>query len=436
MIWIVIGAVAFSLAAFSARGQETMSVSPNVWLSRANANIVQVEPVIAADPTNPDRMIAAAIGLRRAHAPDWQNHQTILVYRSEDGGRSWSHVRVASLPDSWTAGDPWLAWLPDNDVVLSAIAGDAITRRGDSAARGRLFYSGDGGNSWDRGGQTPFLPRSAEDHPVLALGRRAGRLVAYAVATHATSEGDGIDVAAVGTSPVEVESIRPMRPNRGQVNLGGAVVGRSGELIVSWYSMRPPRGLWSSRYDRATSAWTETKIRDEILPMGFPALAVDSSAGTFGGRLYSTWVEGDDGLGMRVLVGWSDDHGATWSTPTQVHMDTSRVSRTLPTVAVAPDGAVGVVWQDARNADGRSCFDLYSAISTNGGASFFPEVRVSSETGCAGSFEQNGAAASRFRIGGGDYLGLVATGPRTFQAVWADTRTGRYQIWTARITMR
>ncbi len=90
-----------------------------------------------------------------------------------------------------------------------------------------------------------------------------------------------------------------------------------------------------------------------------------------------------------------------------------------------------MVWQDRRNAEGRECSDLYGAVSTDGGASFIPEVRVSSETVCPGDYEENGAAAARFRLGGGDYQGLAATGPGTFQAVWSDSRTGRYQLWTA-----
>lgn len=417
-------------------GQGTVSVGPNVWLSRANPAVVQAEPVIAVDPRHPSRLVAAAIGLRRPHAHDWQDHQTILVYRSEDGGASWLPVPLAALPDSWTAGDPWLAWLPDGQVILSAIAGGAITRRGDPPARARLFLSTDGGRQWDRGGHAPFPSGSAEDHPVLAVGRRGAELAVYVLATHAGSTAAGIDVVAVGTSGADVESIPPIRLSRAQINLGGAVVGRDGELIVSYYSMRPPRSLWAARYDRARASWTEAVLRDTILPAGFPALAVDSSEGPFAGRVYGAWVEGDDQAGMRVFVSWSDDSGGTWSAPTRVHADTSRVARTLPVVAVAPDGAVGVVWQDARNAGGRDCFDLYGAISTSGGASFLPEARVSSETACAGSFEQNGAAAARFRIGGGDYLGLVGVGPQAFQAVWADTRMGRYQIWTARLSGR
>ena len=126
-------------------------------------------------------------------------------------------------------------------MILSAIAGEAITRQGDAPARARLFHSADGGRTWARPGSTPFTPLSAEDHPVLAVGRRNGEVVAHAVATHATSEQNGIDVAPVRVSPGEAESIPPLRPDREQLNLGGAVVGTTSDLIVSVSSMSPAR---------------------------------------------------------------------------------------------------------------------------------------------------------------------------------------------------
>ncbi len=424
------------LVPVEAHGQQTVVAGPNVWVSRDNAEVVQVEAVIAVDPTDPGRMVIAAIGLRRPHASDWQDHQTILIYHSEDGGASWVNRTVTALPEAWTAGDPWLAWLPEEGLLLSAIAGEALTRRGDPPARARLFFSPDGGQTWDDRDRTPFLPGSSEDHPVLAVGRdRTGGTKVFSVATHATMQYEGVDAALVQIPSLEAEPVPSFRPIREQVNLGGAVVLPGGDLVISYYSMRPPRSLWSSRRDSMTETWSETRIRDSILPVGFPALALDMSTGPHAGRIYSVWVEAADLAGHRVLLAWSDDGGGSWSSPTRVNADRNRVSRTLPAVAVAPGGAVAVVWQDQRNAGGRACTDLYGTVSENGGATFLPEVRVSSVTACMGG-EDNGAAAGRFRLGGGDYQSVTATGRGTFQVAWSDSRTGRFQLWTARLAVR
>ncbi len=423
------------LASGRATSAQAPTSGPNVQVSARRGDLVQVEPVIAVDPRHAQHMLVAAIGLRRPHDPDWQDHQTIALYRSADGGKTWTPRVVRALPDGWTAGDPWLAWPESRVVTLSAIAGQTLTRSGHPPARARLFLSRDGGLTWDSGGSTPFAPTSGEDHPVLAVGHSGGCATAYAVATHASSQEEGIDAVRLSSGCLAADTIAPLRPAVAQVNLGGAVVRGSSELVVTFHSMLAPRGLWAARLDTASGQWKVQQLRRSILPAGFTALAVDASVGRFAGRVYALWVEGEDESNLRVLSAWSPDGGATWSGPIQVHADSSPVVRTLPTIAVAPDGAVGVIWQDRRRADGRECSDLYGTISVDGGATFLPEVRISTETSCAG-YELNGAAAGRFRLGGGDYQGLVGTGPRAFQAVWSDSRTGRYQIWTAPLTVR
>lgn len=425
-----IGIVAFCWLPLGAAAQQSVVAGPNVRVSEELGDIVQVEPVIAVDPDNSSRMVAAAIGLRQPHAPDWQDHQTVLVYRSEDGGRTWSHHTVATLPTAWTAGDPWLAWPQSNELSLSAIAGDAITRRGDPPARARVFRSADGGLTWTEGGETPFAPSSAEDHPVLAADLRTG--IVYIVATHANPRDDeeGVDVVRLGRFDSSATALPPLRPDVDQVNLAGAVIGPDGTPVVTFFSMLPPRSLWSARSSPDAGTWALTRIRESILPVGFPSVAGDGTESRFAGRIYAAWVEGEDQAKLRVLSAWSDDAGSTWSDPVRVHSDTSRTVRTLPVIAIAPDGSVGVVWQDRRLAAGRECGDLYGTISIDGGMTFLPEERISSETACPDG-EANGAAAARFRLGGGDYQGLVAVGPHAFQAVWSDSRTGRYQVWTA-----
>jgi hypothetical protein len=434
MLRLLLSAFTVFLSVLPAWSQRVRA-GPNVWVSSGAADLVHVEAVLAVHPRESSRMVTAAIALRRPHAPDWQDYQTIVVYQSEDGGKSWSSRPVTPLPDDWAGGDPWLAWHEQGELFLSAVAGRSLTQSKEPRARARLFLSRDGGRSWTPTRETPFSTNSSEDHPVLALtSSRAAGPVLYLVATHATTAGNGIDAVHVNVPDLKATPAPPLRPTVPQVNLGGAAVRTDGQLVVSFHSMASPMGLWAARLDRARSAWEVVRIRNVILPVGFPSLAVDRSNGTFRDRLYSAWVEGENESALRVVVAWSDDGGLTWSAPVRAHTDISPAVRTLPTIAVAPDGTVGIIWQDRRNASGGECSDLYGTISTNGAATFLPEVRISSETSCPDA-EQNGAARHRFRLGGGDYQGLAGVGPRSFQAIWSDSRTGRYQLYTARLDL-
>jgi hypothetical protein len=418
------------------RGQHIAAAGANVQVSRERSEVVQVEPVIAADPHNPDRMVAATIALRDVRSPDWQDRQTILVYASRDGGRSWSLRPLPGLPASWTAGDPWLLWAGGDTVVLAGIAGRFITRRGTPLAATRLFRSTDAGWTWSGNSYAPYPPDATQDHPVLAAagGRDTARSF-YVAGSHASMDADGVDLARVSLATMQPESVNPVRPALEQVSVGGVVVDVGGAPVVSYFTMRPPRSFWSARLDPARNAWVETRIQPSILPVGFPPLAVDASTSPFAGRIYAVWLASEDQVDIRVMLVWSDDGGASWSPPVPVHRDTSGVVREKPAVAVAPDGAVGVIWQDLRNTTAPNCSDVYGAISVDGGRSFLPEVRISSETAC---FDEsaNGVAAHRFNVGGGDYDGLTAAGPGAFQAVWSDSRTGRFQVWTARLRVR
>jgi hypothetical protein len=149
------------------------------------------------------------------------------------------------------------------------------------------------------------------------------------------------------------------------------------------------------------------------------------------------------------MIGYSDDYGATWSIPRRVHADSSSALRIAPTVAVSRTGDVAVAWIESRlhehlGADSLGaflrqegsvdCWDVYAAVSRDGGASFSPPTRLTPQRSCSNA-KGNGAAGRRFRHGG-DYLGLAWDPDGALHPLWADSRTGTYQLWTARITVK
>jgi hypothetical protein len=149
------------------------------------------------------------------------------------------------------------------------------------------------------------------------------------------------------------------------------------------------------------------------------------------------------------MIGYSDDYGATWSAPRRVHTDSSSALRIAPTVAVSGTGDVAVLWIESRlhehlsadslgallrREDSMDCWDVYAAISRDGAATFSSPIRLTPETSCSNA-EGNASAGRRFRHGG-DYLGLAWDADGALHPLWADSRTGTYQLWTARITVK
>jgi hypothetical protein len=416
---------------------EAQVVDENLQISVSASDVVHVEPTIAASPRDPSRLVVASMIVRRPRSPDFQDSSSLAVYASRDGGVTWQQRPLPGLPSDRVSGDPWLTWTADDVVYLSAIVTPSLLEGKPISTW--VFRSTDGGWTWSGPERDVFGPGREVDHPITAAAEEAGGSSSvYVFGTMTTSDEAGVRLARREAGGPGFRPLDPFTVDRPQVNLGGGVALPGGEVMVTYFNMgRPPYGLWVGRRTRA-GRWSETRLRESILPVGFPGLALDAASDGFAGRAYAVWVEGADERDqsdLRVLLSSSDDGGGSWSPPVRVHRHTVPTRRTLPSVAVRGDGVVAVSWADARHASDRAdCVDLYAAVSTDGGASFTPEFRVSDETSCFGT-PANGAAARRWRMGGGDYLGLAADADGLFHAVWADSRTGRFQLWTSTFRM-
>src|SRR6266542_4886794 len=119
----------------------------------------------------------------------------------------------------------------------------------------------------------------------------------------------------------------------------------------------------------------------------------------------------------------SDDNGGTWSPPVRVNDDATPFSQFLPKIALdQTTGSIAIVWHDCRNDFGIPGPDstnsiphddaqFYGTISTDGGASFATNFRMSTGT--------SNAQAAQNGIDYGDFIGLDFNSGRFFPA-WAD----------------
>jgi BNR/Asp-box repeat len=154
-------------------------------------------------------------------------------------------------------------------------------------------------------------------------------------------------------------------------------------------------------------------------------LAWDRTGGVHNGRVYAIYTREhpNESDNTDIYSRYSDDGGATWSTPIRVNDDATTNSQFLPKISLdQTTGNIAVVWYDSRNdlgtggpgdTDGVPNTDaqFWGAFSTDGGVSFTPNFQISAGT--------SNAPDSGNSIDYGDYSGLSFYSGLAHPA-WAD----------------
>jgi hypothetical protein len=168
------------------------------------------------------------------------------------------------------------------------------------------------------------------------------------------------------------------------------------------------------------------------------------------------WGEPSSGH-YHLKFSYSKDQGKTWSTVREIESTMGpEINQFRHALAVNNDGTVGISWFDTRDVGDRRAYHEYFAASVDGGESFLPPVRVSSEesaldapgntmlkptidsprAGADGVVHFYFDDTSERFPDGGDYTGLTADADGRFHPFWTDTRRGNFQAWTATVLVK
>jgi BNR repeat-like domain len=433
---------------------------PDILVSRDGA-VPHYEVVVAVHPRDARNLVGASITRTSRKAGS-----AVKVYVSADGGGTWTDIELREQAELG-GGDPLVGFTGDGTALVAALgsAFDASGRRRDAVL---VYRSEDGGRTW----QTPFAAGMGEghDHPQIAIDTTGGRFSGnvYISTLYADEENpfligllrstDGgrtfsrslianggaevmlfngsMVVLSDGTLIVGLEAAANTPENRGRI-------GRSAQRVTFMTStdggltFSPQRPIGTREIDQAY-AIEATQVQ---LAVGRVRLR---------DRLYAAWTDFRFGA-PRILFTWSADRGETWSEPRRIDATVPDTARQLQPALAVGDGAVGISWFDTRHAADGNAYDQYFAASLDGGATFLPPVRVSSESSPlpgAGNLAPNPLvlpAKEGFRVAlstvatrwpfGGDYMGLAPAPGGIFHLLWADNRSGTFQLHTSRIVV-
>jgi Bacterial pre-peptidase C-terminal domain len=131
----------------------------------------------------------------------------------------------------------------------------------------------------------------------------------------------------------------------------------------------------------------------------------------------------------RVWFSRSTDGGTTWSARVKINNQSGLNDQFNPFLAVdETNGNIGAIYYDTVDDAGRKKVNIYYQLSTNGGASWEPAVKVTT----AMTDETIAGADSGNQFG--DYNSLSGYGNSFFPS-WTDRRNNaKEEIWTAKIT--
>ncbi len=172
------------------------------------------------------------------------------------------------------------------------------------------------------------------------------------------------------------------------------------------------------------SRYTPPSIRTGAF---LPSATTDRTSG----NLYVVYQGFSAAATRKILFTKSTDAGAGWSTPLPIS-DNPNTGVFNPAISASPDGqTLTVSFYDQRDSGGSTVLcNLYLAQSFDGGATWGPNLRLTSET--------TDASLAPLTQGGymlGDYLGIAPSTSPDVPAVpvWVDTRTGNPDPFITRV---
>lgn len=160
----------------------------------------------------------------------------------------------------------------------------------------------------------------------------------------------------------------------------------------------------------------------------YPMIAMDNSYGPNRGRLYLVYasnVPAGNGNKPDIILQYSTDQGATWSSRITVNDNANPQlsDQWFPAIWCEKEtGRLYIKWYDTRENPATYAVNVYGTYTDNGGTTFAPNQKLTT----ASWTYPSPACAPNTNCYRGDYDGMTAN-PKTSFSVWYDGRLGTYK---------
>jgi hypothetical protein len=145
-------------------------------------------------------------------------------------------------------------------------------------------------------------------------------------------------------------------------------------------------------------------VKGNIRTNGHPQAATTLAAGPYQGYTYICYAANPPGPDIaNVYVVRTTNGGLNWSYPIQVNDDGTTTDQWMPDISVDDQGRVWVYWFDSRNDPSNILTELWGAVSTDGGATFSPNFKISSQNFDPNSVKEYQGPEHYYM---GDYVGM------------------------------
>jgi hypothetical protein len=402
----------------------------------------QAEPHIARSQVNPDFVVATFQEGRFVDGGAVDCGYSITT----DGGLSWTRALIPNLTQTsggtyYRATDPVAGVDLSGNVYLNTEgATDSNFNNGDIL----VSKSTDGGVTFAAPSVVYHPPNNNvfPDKPWMAINTfsgtsTVGRIVAtFTLFTNINSNGGTIERAYSDNGGASWSTVSIVRA--GVTNAQGSqpVFLPNGNVVVVYWnfgsSAESVRAVISTdggvTFGLPIVIATATEYNEPSIRTGsiLPSAIADRSGNIF--VVYQTVLAGNP----KIAFTKSTNGGTTWSTPAAISDNPAGSGVFNAAINVSPNGqTLTAVFYDHRNNPGSNTLvDLYLAQSFDGGATWQPNIRVTSVSTDASLAP---LTSSGYMLG--DYQAVAETTNTNVPAipVWIDTRTGNPDPFIARI---